>query len=167
MDIRPSSDRVREAVFSIIGHDLEGVTVADLFAGTGILGIEALSRGARQAFFVDSSNASLALIRRNLTLCGLESAGVAFKWDLRKGIPRRGPFLSASLDLVFLDPPYFSGLPPRVLVQLSQSELLSSSCRVIVETARLEVPPAVCGDLYTMATRSYGDTRISIYCREG
>lgn len=167
MDIRPSSDKVREAVFNLIGHDLDGLVIADLFAGTGALGIEALSRGARIAFFLDSSDVALGLIRKNLILCGVEGSGIQLKWDLRKGIPRSGPLFSASLDLVFLDPPYFSGLLPGVLERLSESELPALGCRAVVETAKREIPPETSGRLCRITTRSYGDTRISIYSSGG
>ena len=88
MAIRPTSDRVREAVFNIIGQDLSGIRVLDLFAGTGSLGIEALSRGASHAFFVDNSQKSIYLIKKNLVLCGYQDSASVVKINLRHGIPR-------------------------------------------------------------------------------
>jgi len=96
MDIRPTTDRVREAIFNIIGHDLSGLKVLDLFAGTGILGIEALSRGAGLVIFIDKSQRSIKLIKKNLAICGYQSSGKILKLDLRMGIPKSHPVLNGS-----------------------------------------------------------------------
>ena len=90
-NIRPTSDRVREAVFSLIGQDVTDFKVLDLFAGTGCLGIEALSRGASRALFIDNSIQSIKLIKKNLARCGYESLGFVWKKDLSKGLPRKHP----------------------------------------------------------------------------
>lgn len=107
---RPTSDFVREAIFNTLGShlDLEGISVADLFAGTGALGIEALSRGARSADFVDADRAAAAAIRQNLAATGLEG-GTVHQSDVLRWLRRRVPDLPA-FDIVFADPPYaFAG----------------------------------------------------------
>src|SRR5512139_37752 len=106
LEIRPTSDRVREAIFDLLGHHLAGERVLDLFAGTGSLRIEALSRGAAWALFIDRSPKALKLIVKNLKLCGLESQGAVLLKDLLKGFPRRHRLLEEKMDLVFVDPPY-------------------------------------------------------------
>lgn len=128
---RPTSDLVREAIFNTLGShlDLEGVRVADLFAGTGALGIEALSRGARSAEFVDADRAAVAAIRQNLAATGLEG-GVVHRSDVSRWLRGRAPDLPA-FDVVFADPPYaFTGwhellerLPARLAVLESDREI--------------------------------------------
>lgn len=167
-DIRPTSDRVREAVFSMIGQDLEGFRVLDLFAGTGVLGIEAMSRGGRMAVFVDNSTHALELIRRNLFLCGLESSAHIVRSDLRLGLPGE-PAMPGGLDfdLVFMDPPYGFSLTSRVLESLVPGGFLGPDAIVVVETSSgetLNIP----GDALTgLDRREYGDTRIHIFARQG
>ena len=98
MDIRPTTDMVKEAVFNILQFELEGARVLDLFAGTGQLGIEALSRGAAEAVFVDGSSAAVKIVRENLKLCGFEAR--VLQGDAIGYLPSLGRF-----DVVFLDPP--------------------------------------------------------------
>jgi 16S rRNA (guanine966-N2)-methyltransferase len=164
LNIRPTSDKVREAIFNIIGQDLSGLRVIDLFAGTGSLGLETLSRGALHALFIDNSQQSINLIRKNLSLCGHERAGVTLRKNLKKGIPRRHLLLKEKFDLAFLDPPYGKNLIPLLLEELSTEDVLTSKARVVVEswkTERLQVSSY--GFLEMVDTRLYGDTRISIY----
>ena len=102
--IRPSSDLVRQAIFNLIGQDIHGIRVLDLFAGTGSLGIEALSRGAKEALFIDISNQAIRQINKNLQRCGFEAAGSVMKKDLSRGLPRNRAFLKRRFELVFMDP---------------------------------------------------------------
>lgn len=167
LDIRPTTDRVREAIFSIIGQDLSGLNVLDLFAGTGSLGLEALSRGAGHALFIDHSQESIHLIRKNLARCGFQHAGAVLKKNLAKGIPRGHPLLAAhNFDLVFLDPPYGKGLVPAVLGEFSERDMIPANLRVVAETPKNDILPASFGSLRMVDTRAYGDTRISIYIGE-
>jgi 16S rRNA (guanine966-N2)-methyltransferase len=166
LNIRPSSDQVREAIFNIIGQDLSGLRVLDLFAGTGSLGLEALSRGAHRAVFIDYSQKSINLIKQNLGLCGYQGSGVVLRRELRKA-RRRGPFpLKEKFDLVFLDPPYGKNLIPFLLEELSANEILSPRSRVVAESSKNERLPRLLGNLEMGDTRIYGDTRISIYACE-
>ena len=166
MQIRPTSDLVREAIFSIIGQDLSGSKSLDLFAGTGSLGIEALSRGSQRVYFVDNSSRSIRLIKKNLALCGHEGSGVTLRYDLRKGVSRSGRLLKEVFDLVFLDPPYTADFIPVLLKELSTMGFLSLKSHVVAETSKQEELPISVGRLQMMDTRSYGDTRISIYTFE-
>ena len=96
-DIRPTSSKVRQAVFNIIGNDISGFHIIDIFAGTGIMGIEALSRGGEWALFLDSSGSSIGLIKKNLEICGLADKGYIIKGDIGKGfIRQKSPTLSGS-----------------------------------------------------------------------
>jgi 16S rRNA (guanine966-N2)-methyltransferase len=153
---RPTGDRVREAVFSILGA-IDGVTVLDLFAGSGALGIEALSRGAATATFVDSSAAAIAAIERNL-------AALRFEAEVRRAraleFVERARAASRQYDLVFLDPPYrqTSSLGPKLSAALPP--VLTPDARVICESDR-RAPLEL--DLPVLDERRYGDTLIRIH----
>ncbi|MBW1781039.1 MAG: 16S rRNA (guanine(966)-N(2))-methyltransferase RsmD [Deltaproteobacteria bacterium] len=161
--IRPTADRVREAIFNILGQDLSGYHVLDLFSGTGCLGLEALSRGAKDVVFIDNLSESIDLIKKNLVLCGYQGSGVILKRDLTRGIPWGNASLDKVFDLVFLDPPYSKDLGPLLLEEISTGERLSDVARVVIETAKTARLPVSFSDLETVDTRNYGDTKISIY----
>ena len=163
MGIRPSSDRVREAIFNLIGQDLSGFNVLDLFAGTGSLGIEALSRGASYALFVDNSQKSINLIKKNLALCGYQDSGSVSRINLRNGIPRNHLLLKENYDVVFLDPPYREELIPLVLKGLNKTHALSPGSRVVAESPKGKILPVSLGKLEILDARSYGDTTITVY----
>jgi 16S rRNA (guanine966-N2)-methyltransferase len=163
LKIRPTSDRVREAIFSLIGQNLTGLKALDLFAGTGSLGIEALSRGALSALFVDNSSRSIKLIKKNLTLCGYERSGSTLKKDLTRGLPRKSSLMEKEFDLIFIDPPYGKKVIPSLLAELTEREMLASSSVVITESYKGQTLPSVVGKLQRVDTRTYGETRIGIY----
>ncbi len=165
-EIRPTSDRVREAVFSMIGQDLEGFFIMDLFAGTGALGIEALSRGCRRALFVDNSFRALELIRRNLSLCALEKGARVIRWDLRRGLPEEALTPEGRFDLIFMDPPYGHNLASPIVESLGSSDLLGPNALVIVETASGETLQVTEGRMRLLDSRAYGDTKIHLLTRD-
>jgi len=167
LEIRPTSDRVREAIFDILGHHLRGEKVLDLFAGTGSLGIEALSRGATWALFIDHSPKAIELMGKNLKLCGLETEGVVLRKDLLKGFPRRHRLLEEKVDLVFVDPPYRKGILLPVLEELSQLNMLGSPATVVAQSEQREVLPPRVSSLDMVKSRIYGETRITLYRHEG
>jgi 16S rRNA (guanine966-N2)-methyltransferase len=158
---------VRKAIFDILGHHLEGYTVLDLFAGTGSLGLEALSRGAIRALFVDDSTQAIRLIQRNLKRCGYESMGTVLRWNLRRGIPAGHPLMKSGVRLVFLDPPYERNFIAPLLEDLSICGVLSQQSRVVAESRKTEELADRVHDLHLVDTRSYGDTRITLYEFEG
>ena len=163
MDIRPTTDKVREAIFNIIGQDMSGLYVLDLFAGTGIFGIEALSRGAQHTVFIDSSQQSIKLIKKNIVTCGFQDSGIAIRRDLRKAMPLSHPELQKNFDLIFLDPPYRKDLIIPLLEKISSADILSKGSRVVAELSKNEILPSSTGDLEMADSRLYGDTRIIIY----
>lgn len=129
MDIRPTTDMVKEAVFNIIQFDIEGRRVLDLFAGTGQLGIEALSRGAGSAVFVDSSKDSLKIVRENLKRCNMDAEVV--QSDSLNYLERCGKF-----DVIFLDPPYATEFVDKALSKIIKFDILSDGGIIICETVR-------------------------------
>jgi 16S rRNA (guanine966-N2)-methyltransferase len=159
--IRPTSDRVREAIFNILGNRLQGQRVLDLFAGAGALGIEALSRGAAEAVFVDRHPQSLHIIRNNIEQCRLASRARVLKLDLNRGVQGLVG-LKPPFDLVFADPPYHRhNLLPNVLERLASSDLLVAGTLLVVEhSAKETFTPDV--DSYVLEDRRrYGKTLVS------
>ena len=166
MNIRPTSDRVREAIFNLIGQDLSGLKVLDLFAGTGSLGLESLSRGTQHAVFIDNSQQALKLIRKNIVTCGFENSGIVLKRDLQKSATLSHPVLQQRFDLLFLDPPYREGMLIPLLEKISTADILSNGSRVVVELSKHEILPSSFGNLKIADSRRYGDTMINIYDHE-
>jgi pantetheine-phosphate adenylyltransferase len=162
-ETRPTSDRVREAVFNLLGPKVEGARVLDLFAGTGALGIEALSRGARHATFVETDRGLCQTIETNLE--NLEAPRELFTL-LKRDVRRSAKLLTGPYDLVFIDPPYGHLLEREVLATLCSSEVLSQGAIVVVEHAAREVvalPPAAAKVLTGADTRNYGDTSVTLF----
>jgi 16S rRNA (guanine966-N2)-methyltransferase len=161
---RPTSEKVREAVFGILGHiagPIDGTHVLDLFAGSGALGIEALSRGATHATFVDFGKAPLAAIRGNLRELGLEGRATVVGSDgvVAAARPAMRPF-----DLVFVDPPYASDLATRAILALPPANL-TVDATIVIEHDRRHAPPDSLGSLLRTDQRRYGDTLVSFYQR--
>lgn len=158
MAVRPTADRVREAIFDILGDRVAGATVLDLFAGTGALGLEALSRGAREAVFVESDPVAFATLRRNIAALGARGAET-FPMDYRQAI-RRLRAAGRRFDLILLDPPYGKGLSAGAAGELSRAGLITPASSVIVEEAR-RAPLGGFPEGWTIALdRRYGDTRV-------
>jgi 16S rRNA (guanine966-N2)-methyltransferase len=151
---RPTSDRVREALFSVLG-DVDGQRVLDLFAGSGALGIEALSRGAASVLFVERAPAALKTLRANLAALGLEQEVHA--GDART-FARKARAAGETYDLVFLDPPYREA--GRLGSELDVAALLAPDGRIVVESDR-RAPLEI--DLPMTFERRYGDTLIRIH----
>jgi 16S rRNA (guanine966-N2)-methyltransferase len=163
--VRPTADKVRQAIFNILAHfdfgsgfSLEGAHVADLFAGTGAMGIEAISRGAAFCLFVDDSAESRALLRRNVEALSL--TGVTKIW--RRDATTLGPMAAGSggpFDLVFLDPPYRKNLIAQALESLAAGGWLAANAICVAEMAEEESLPVPRG-FAEIDGRVYGDTRV-------
>ena len=156
--VRPTTDMVKEAIFSIVQFDVPGRRVLDLFAGTGQLGIEALSRGARECVFVDSSPASLALVKKNLEACRMQAPVI--RSDALTYLSHGGKF-----DLVFIDPPYAAGMYDDVLKAVFMFDILSEGGIILVESPRNEPLPDAPAPYEKGRTYHYGKISLTVYTR--
>jgi 16S rRNA (guanine966-N2)-methyltransferase len=156
---RPTASKVREAIFNILGPPPG--PVLDLYAGSGALGMEALSRGAPQAVFVEREPAALASLRRNLKEVEMEDRATVIATDVRTAL-RRLAADGQQFSWVFLDPPYVRETE-GVLGELSGADLLTSCAVVIVEHDRRNPPPDSVGCLFLTDRRQYGDTELSFF----
>ena len=155
MDIRPTTEIVKESIFNIIQFDIEGRRVLDLFAGTGQLGIEALSRGAKSATFVDESNEALKLVRDNLEHCGLNATVV--RGDSLSFLNGCGQF-----DIIFVDPPYDSGLVDKVLSKIIQFDILSDGGIIICETMKETLISPLAEPYFIGKEYKYGKIKLTL-----
>lgn len=165
--IRPTADRAKEALFSIIGTRTVKSRVLDLYAGTGALGLEALSRGAASVAFVDLTQQAIDLIAKNIRICGPQEDRPIniIKHDLRKGLPEELVKCAAKqqFNLIFLDPPYSQGLSLKTLEFLACSPFLASDTLIIVEERRNEHLPERPRPFVLIDQRNYGDTGFWLY----
>lgn len=156
--VRPTTDRVREALFARLGA-LDGARVLDLYAGTGALGIEALSRGAESVVFVERARASLAALERNLQTLDLLGSSRILRQDVPAGVATLGRE-ALRFDLVLLDPPYESEEAERALRAVVASGLLAPGATLVVERSQRHDLPTITG-LVLLDERRYGDTVVA------
>lgn len=162
--IRPTSARAREAVFNIIGKEVRDATVLDLFAGTGAMGLEALSRAAQTAVFVDNSQAAVRLLSRNIDLCGFTERAKVVRHDLTKSLCFLQEFVQAGgFSLIFIDPPYRQEVGGLILDKLARAEILTSSGLVILEYAAGGRLSEESGGLQLVDQRQYGEAGFGFY----
>ena len=163
-ETRPTSERVRSALFDWLGDAVVGARVLDLFAGSGSLGIEALSRGAGEAVFVERARGALAALRRNLEQLGLEDVGHCLAGDVRKVLARGAP-AHGVFDLVLADPPYAGDWGERLVAERGAGALLAAGGWLVVErSSARERPPRLFG-LRFCEERRYGGTAFDAYLR--
>ncbi len=159
-DVRPTADRVREALFNILGGRPAQACVLDLFSGTGALGIEALSRGAGMAVFVDRSAQALTVLRKNLDQCALSDRTRTIQWDIVKNLNCLRTY-PRTFNLVFLDPPYRLDLVPVAIQHLVDSQSLAPGAMLVAEHEARTPPDPGAIALELIETRRYGRTGLS------
>jgi len=160
---RPALDRIKESLFSIL-FDVSGQTILDLFAGSGSVGIEALSRGATSATFVENNSAALKAMTTNLKACGFEEQSTIMKQDVDRALDKLSK-QNVSFDLIFVDPPYLKDLVNVSLAKIGSSNLAHSGSRIVVEHHPKEPIEEIEG-LTLTDTRTYGQTLISFLRKE-
>ncbi len=157
-DIRPTTDNVKESLFNIIQFDIEGRRVLDLFAGTGQLGIECLSRGAESAVFVDESREAVKIVKENLKTCGMSAT--VMQMDARSFLRSCGSF-----DLIFVDPPYDSDLYGEVLEIINSVDILSDGGIIICEARRDRQLPEMTAPYEKQREYVYGKVKLCKYVK--
>ena len=157
--VRPTSDKVKEAVFSMIGEYIDGASVIDLFAGSGNLGLEALSRGANVCYFCDNSDESIRLLKSNIELCKAGGRSRIFHGDFRKalsGIPEKA-------DIIFLDPPYEKELLEKCFINISETGALKEGGIIVAEHDGKMILCEIISSFNKMKEKKYGKVFVSLY----
>ena len=169
--VRPTQDRLRKAVFDILGQDLDGVDFLDLFAGSGAVGMEAVSRNAKSVVFVEKDNRCARVIKENLKALGMLDEGdftspyqvleADVFWTIKSLHKRRRKF-----DIAFFDPPFRLGLAKKTLKTLLAHDILSPNCLIIAQHEKQEVLPSTEGSIVLVRVKRYGSASLTIYKRE-
>ena len=159
LETRPTTGKVKEALFSVIQFDIEGRRVLDLFAGTGQLGIECLSRGAAEAVFIDENTAAVKIVKENLKTCGFTAA--VLQQDALSYLRHCGRF-----DLVFVDPPYDSGLYESVLETINSVDILSDGGIILCESRREKTLPDMRVPYRKKKEYNYGRVKLTVYIKD-
>ena len=159
LDVRPTTDNVKESIFNILSFNIEGRRVLDLFAGSGQLGIEAISRGAAEVVFVDNSQKSIDIIRNNLKLCSFDAK--VLKIDALNYLETAIPF-----DIIIIDPPYDSKLYEDVLEKIQIFDLLKKNGIIIVESRKERVLPLLHDPYIMLKEYFYGKVKVTTFTRE-
>jgi 16S rRNA (guanine(966)-N(2))-methyltransferase RsmD len=162
--IRPTADRVKETLFDIIGDRIREARVLDLFAGTGSLGIEALSRGARSILFVDVAKQAIRLISDNLIRTDLQERAEIWRTDALRAIARLGK-KGRRFEIALLDPPYEYGHIERIMRRYQQADLSTPESMIVVEHHKKTVLPDGVESMYRFLEKRFGDTVLSFYQR--
>ena len=166
-DIRPTADKVKEALFSILSNDIYGSRVLDLFAGTGGLGIEALSRGASYCAFCDSSRMSLNLVKENIAHCQIEEEVKVVPGDYRKVLEgmaaKIADGLEEAFDIIILDPPYDQELYDDAFRLISEGGVLAEDGIIVAEHRKEKTLPENFSGFVKQKERRYGSISLSIY----
>ncbi len=158
-NIRPTTDKVKEALFSIIAPYVYDSVFADIFSGTGNLGLEALSRGAAKCYFGDNSRASISIIKRNIKYCKAEDRAVVYGGDYVNVLER----INEKVDVFLLDPPYEAGYYQTCFEKIREFDLLAEEGIIVAEhRSDLTLPEEVCG-FHKTKERKYGNIILTIY----
>lgn len=158
-DVRPTFDKVKEALFSILMEEIYGAKILDLFAGSGNLGLEALSRGAEKVYFCDKSKESIKAINDNIKTCGVGDKSIVLWGDFKVCLGR----IKDEIDIIFLDPPYEENLISAAMEKIEEYGLLSKDGVICCETGKREELPEETESFTMFKERRYGNTFLRFY----
>jgi 16S rRNA (guanine(966)-N(2))-methyltransferase RsmD len=158
--LRPTTDRVKESIFNILGEEIQESVVLDLFAGTGNLGMEALSRGAKRVLFVEKGRQAVRLIKKNTSQCSMEERSKILSMDVNRAIDALSE-QAESFDLILMDPPYGKGLIEKTLLKLDSKRIYREDSILMIEHDRREPLPDSMANWRLVRQRRIGDTVIS------
>jgi len=158
--VRPTSDHLKESIYNILSTRITGSVVLDLFAGTGALGIEALSRGAKFAVFLDNSKDAISVINRNIKACALEEKSTAIRWNVKTNLNCINSYRPA-FNLIFMDPPYNNHFLEPALKNISHHVHIANDNFIIIEHSLLEPVPVLQSYFSMVDQRRYGKTLVS------
>lgn len=161
--IRPTQDKVRKAIFDILG-DISGLSFLELYAGSGAVGLEAASRGAREVVLVEDNRACRLAIEKNIA--SLKPEGCTLYPSEALGAVSRFAAAGRRFDIIFLDPPYYQELSKKTLQTLGTYDILTPSGLIIVQHFKKDALPEALGELSLFKSKTYGDTRLSLYRKE-
>lgn len=161
---RPTADRIKEAIFSTLADRIDQARVLDAFAGSGALGLEALSRGAKEAVFIEKDRSAFASLCKNMQMLDLPGAKAHFADCLR--LMPTWKEEARQFDLIFLDPPYNKGLLDKALAAMRVAHLLAPKAIIIIETAAKDGEVFMPQGLILLKTSKYGDTSVSYYVKD-
>lgn len=161
LDTRPTTDRVKESLFNLLQYDFYEKRILDIFAGSGALGLEGLSRGGQSAVFIDQNRACVEVVKKNLLKIRMTDQATVMQCDATSGIKR---LESNTIDIVFMDPPYHKGLILPTLEALLDARVLSDSAVVVVEHEKMDVWEIPSG-YELLKSRTYGITTLTILRR--
>ena len=158
--IRPTSDRVKESIFNILQGYWEDSRVLDLFSGTGSLGIESLSRGAREVISVESNGKSIEIMKKNLSLLKVEAGFLIRKMDVMSYL---SAYEGESFDVVLIDPPFTEKLAHKVMTAVSKSQVFGDDTTIIIEWSKFELLEKEYGELVACDQRDFGDKLVTFF----
>lgn len=164
-DVRPTTDRVKESLFNIINSYVLDSNVLDLFAGTGSLGIECLSRGANKCVFVDKSKESMSIVKSNIKKAKVENESITLNTDFKNAIISLGN-KGEKFNIIFMDPPYYKNMFFDALSLVDENNLLDEDGIIVVEHDTVDGFPENVGRLYKNRDKKYGKTTLTFYKME-
>lgn len=161
-DIRPTSEKVKEAIFSMIAGNIPDAVCVDLFSGTGSIGLEAISRGATKCYFCDNSKTSLEITKRNIGKCKAEDRAMVISGDFEKGLSMISD-RESKVDIIFLDPPYKEGLYERCFEMISNLNCLADDGIIVAEHHSKDLFAENISGFEKLKEKKYGSIGITIY----
>lgn len=164
-DVRPTTDRVKESLFNIINPYIMDSEILDLFAGTGSLGIECLSRGANKCVFIDNSKESINIVKSNIKKARVENESIVMNLDFKSAIKSLA-LKNQRFDVIFMDPPYYKNMFNDALSEIDNNNILKEDGIIIVEHDTKDKFPDDIGRLYKSREKKYGNTTITFYKME-